>query len=482
MADVFIKKLDNVHIQMVCEQHIRRELEDSFKFRPPGYQFVPSFKNRYWDGFVRLVNPQTGIATYGLWSKIKSEAELRDYTVEVDPAIAEVNDDITETAGFDLAELYNTKYLPRDYQNKAVAYALKHKRGLLLSPTASGKSFIIYLITRYLAEELGKRVLIVVPTVSLTRQMTTDFINYNNGEDIGVHEISAGVTKQTDLPVVVSTWQSLLRVTRDYLDQYDVVIVDEAHQAKSTAITKLLEKMPNVEWRLGFTGTIPDDGPVNQLTLEGLFGEVFRVTTTHQLIQDETLASFDIKALVLEHPKLEKPKTYQDEIDLVISSEARNKFIVNLASSLKGNTLILFNYVERHGMPLYELLKQQDKNVFFIHGSIKADERDEIRKALEDSTDNILLASVGTTSTGVNIVNLDNVIFAHPTKSKIRNLQSIGRVLRKNGDNKATLYDIVDDLRAGRKITNYSLKHFEERAKQYANEKFKVKYYQIPLK
>jgi superfamily II DNA or RNA helicase len=144
--------------------------------------------------------------------------------------------------------------------------------------------------------------------------------------------------------------------------------------------------------------------------------------------------------------------------------------------------LVLFNYVERHGEPLFDLLKSCDKNVFFVHGGIKPEEREAIRRALEVSNDNILLASLGTTSTGVNIVNLDNVIFAHPSKSKIRNLQSIGRVLRKKDDESlATLYDIVDDLRGGRSQENYALKHFQARVQQYANEHFDFKMYPISL-
>lgn len=481
MVDVRIKKLDDVKVQVICEPHILKEIEDCFKFRPPGYQFSPSYKNRYWDGWIRMLNARTGFISYGLWSHVKKECESRGYSVNVDKKIL-VEDSFPDTSGYDLAELFEAKYKPRDYQNAAVVHALNKKRGLLLSPTASGKSFVIYLITRYLVEELNKKVLIIVPTVSLTKQMKGDFIDYNNGSDIGIHEVSAGASKQSNLPVIISTWQSLQRVSRDYLDQYDAVIVDEAHTAKAASITKLLEKMPSCEWRFGFTGTIQDDGPVNQLTLEGLFGPIYEVTKTHKLIEDKTLADFSIKAIVFEHEKMPLPKNYEDEIDFLVSNEKRNKYIVNLAEGLEGNTLILFNFVERHGDVLAKLLKDSSKNFYYIHGGIKAEEREKIRKDLEKSNNNILLASFGTTSTGTNIVNLDNVIFAHPTKSKIRNLQSIGRILRKNGDKEATLYDLVDDLRSGRLVSNYSLKHFEERTKQYESERFKLKHYYIKLR
>lgn len=480
MSDVYIKKLNEVYIQLVCEPHIRREISSAFEFYAPGYKFTPAYKNRYWDGKIRLLNQQTGIVYSGLLDKIRNECESRDYSVSVDPQLNVIDESVPNMAGYDLAKLYNSSFEPRDYQNDGVAYCLKRKRGLLLSPTGSGKSFMIYLVARYISEELGKKVLIVVPTISLTGQLNLDFKEYNNNNYLDVHEISAGASKQSDSKIVISTWQSLMRVTKEYLSQYDCVIVDEAHQAKATSITKLLEKMPECEWRFGFTGTIDDDGPVNQLTLEGLFGSIFSVTRTHKLIEQNTLADFEIKAIVLQHDKQKRLTTYQEEIDYLISCERRNKYITNLVCNLKGNTLVLFNYVERHGIPLYNMIKSSTgKEVFFISGSVDADERQLIRKKLESSDDCVLVASVGTTSTGVNIVSLDNLVMAHPTKSKIRNLQSIGRILRKNGDRKAQLFDIVDKIGKG---NNFSIKHFEERLKQYVSEQFKYKVYPVDIK
>jgi superfamily II DNA or RNA helicase len=478
--DVFVKKLNEVYIQLVCEPHIRKELSAAYEFFVPGYTFIPAYKNRFWDGKARLLNAQTGVIYGGLLESVIEQCNARDYNVEIDDKLNVFDKSIPDTAGFDLASLFNAKFIPKDYQNVAVVYALQRKKALLLSPTASGKSFIIYLIARHIVDNLKKRVLIVVPNISLTSQLALDFKDYNNGTDLDIHKISAGITKQSDSAITITTWQSMMKVSKEYLAQFDCVMVDEAHLAKATSITKLLEKMPECQWRLGFTGTIDDSGPVNKLTLEGLFGTVKYVTRTHELIEQKTLSDFEIKVLVLQHEKQKKPATYQDEIDVLVSSDERNKYIANLACNLKGNTLVLFNFVERHGIPLYELIKSKtNKQVYFISGMIGDAERQEIRKNLEKSNDCILVASFGTTSTGVNIVSLDNLIMAHPTKSKIRNLQSIGRILRKNGDNKAQLFDIVDKFG---KSKNYSIKHFEERHKQYVTENFKYRIYNIDLK
>ena len=165
-------------------------------------------------------------------------------------------------------------------------------------------------------------------------------------------------------------------------------------------------------------------------------------------------------------------------------NRARNEFIKNLALSLKGNSLILFQFVEKHGKDLHNIIQEQAKgrHVFFVYGGTDVEVRESIRAITEKEKDAIIVASYGTFSTGVNIRNLHNIIFASPSKSRVRNLQSIGRGLRL-GENKeeAVLFDISDDFRIG-KFANYTLKHFIERVKIYDEEKFSYKFYNIELK
>ena len=190
-----------------------------------------------------------------------------------------------------------------------------------------------------------------------------------------------------------------------------------------------------------------------------------------------------INVLVCKHEYVEF-ENYQEEIEYIITHPKRNKIIVNLASDLSGNTLVLFNYIERHGDVLRDMLnsKKGNKKLFYIHGGTDTSEREMVREICEVTSNAIILASYGTFSTGINIKNLHNVIFASPSKSRIRNLQSIGRVLRK-GDkkSKATLYDIADDI-SYKSRRNYTLNHLIERIKVYNEENFNYDIVKIPLK
>jgi superfamily II DNA or RNA helicase len=259
------------------------------------------------------------------------------------------------------------------------------------------------------------------------------------------------------------------------------VIGDEAHQFKAKSLTTLMSKLHKCKYRIGFTGTL-DGANVNQLVLEGLFGRCSKVTKTNELIKQGHLAKLTVKVILLKHEE-KIFEGYQDEIDYLVDHEGRNKFIRNLATDLKGNTLILFNYVERHGLPLYNLINSHtDKPVYFVHGGVDVEDREDVRVLTERSDNAIIVASYGTFSTGINIKKLHNIIFASPSKSRVRNLQSIGRVLRK-GENKsqATLYDIADDISTDRG-NNYTLNHLMERVKIYNEEKFHYEIIDVKVK
>ena len=485
MSDqVTIEKVNEVYVTIQAEPSVKMELSDHFTFKVPGAEFHPSYRNKIWDGKIRLLNLMTGRIYSGLVPYILKFCNTRDYPVVMDKGIMPDNQ-VDDNAGYDLAKEFNAVFVPRDYQNDAVVHALKSDRALLLSPTASGKSFIIYLLTRFHLESSSRKTLIIVPTTSLVEQMASDFIEYNNDQELSIHKIRGGVDKNADADITISTWQSIYKLKRDWFEKFDVVVGDEAHLFKAKSLTSVLEKMTDCKYRYGFTGTL-DGTKTHRLVLEGLFGCVYEVTKTKNLIEEKTLAEFDIKAIVLQYPdeirKLNKNNSYQEEIDWIVRNESRNKYIRNLAHSLNGNTLILFQFVEKHGKVLEPMLKKDGKSVHFIHGGISADDREEVRRITESSDNNIILASYGTFSTGVNIKRLDNIIFASPSKSKIRNLQSIGRVLRKgNGSDKATLYDLVDDLQWKNK-KNFAVKHFMERVDIYNDEEFEFSIYNVNIK
>jgi superfamily II DNA or RNA helicase len=368
---------------------------------------------------------------------------------------------------------------PRDYQIKAFVKTLRKRRTLLLSPTASGKSLIIYLLGRWYD---GKK-LIIVPNKGLVVQMAGDFAEY--GYKAPVHQIMSGVPKTTDHEFTVSTWQSIYKLGPEFFNQFELIVGDEAHGFKATCLKTIMEASTGVRHRVGTTGTL-DGTQTHKLVLEGLFGQVQKVTTTSELMQQGHVAELNIKCLVLKYPAIRcqdmKGQEYRTEIKWLTESEARNRFIVNLAASLEGTSLCLFRYRE-HGQLLYELLKAKTEHpVYFIDGGVDAEDREEIRRIVNDHPDAKLVASIGTTATGTNIPNINNMIFCHPSKSKIQNLQSVGRGLRRSElKTDATLYDVADDLQ-WKSHKNHTLKHFLERVKIYTEEKFKYKVYQIELK
>ena len=493
MADITLIKKDEVYLKVLCEPSIAQELSDHFCFDVPGAKFHPLYRSRMWDGKVRLFSMFTKEIYMGLKEYVENFAKEREYSLK-DAAVPIFKDPVTyedvEKFCKDLKLASKSQPIEiRDYQIEAVYRAISDGRRLLLSPTGSGKSLIIYCLIRWHAK-FNRRQLILVPTTSLVEQMYSDFQDYSsiNGwkTSENCHRIYGGHEKSNDFDVVISTWQSLYKLPKSFFSDFQTIYGDEAHLFKAKSLTTILNKCDTSPYRIGTTGTL-DGLKTHKLVLEGIFGPVLKVTTTKKLISDKTLADLKIFSIILEYPeeirKSVKGNSYQEEMDFLVQYEPRNNFIKNLALKQTKNTLVLFQYVEKHGKKLYEMISQKDPNrkVFFVYGGTDAEQREEIRRLTESEKDAIIVASYGTFSTGINIKNLHNIIFASPSKSRIRNLQSIGRGLRTNEDKDAcTLYDIGDDL-SWKSKKNYTLLHMVERIKIYNDEHFNYKLVKVPL-
>ena len=486
MTDITIAKKNEVYLTVDAQPHIQQELSDHFTFDVPGAKFMPQYRRRHWDGKVRLFSPATGEIYVGLLDKIVGWSKKSEYTVkfldnEYYGTPFEFNDTISRAGVKDYMGIIS-KHKPRDYQIEGVYDALRHNRRLLISPTASGKSLMIYSIVRYHIEH-QRKILLVVPTTSLVEQMFKDFTDYGWNAEFYCNRVYSGKERDTDHPVTITTWQSVYKLDKKWFRRFDVIIGDEAHQFKSKSLVGIMTKLKDTKYRYGFTGTL-DGTQTHKWVLEGLFGPSYKITKTKELIDRGFLSQLDIHVLLLKHPP-RTFETYNEEIEYIISHEQRNNFIKNLALSLTGNTLILFGRVESHGEILYNSINTSVTNqrkVFFVHGGIATEERESIRYITEEQENAIIVASYGTFSTGINIKRLHNVIFASPSKSRIRNLQSIGRVLRKGREKvKAVLYDISDDI-SYKSQRNYTLNHLVERIKIYNEEKFKYEFKQIKLR
>lgn len=489
-SKIIIVNENEAYVRIICEDDVAYELREAFTFQVPGYQFTPQYKARLWDGKIRLFDIRSKQLYRGLVPYVAKFCEEREYEWDYENEAYDEEFSLTEANAF--VEKLRPKHAPRDYQLDAFVHAIRTRRSLLLSPTASGKSLIIYLLACFLQDRGLKKGLIIVPTVSLVEQLTSDFKDYSetNGWNVNanIHKIYQGQEKDTDKFLTISTWQSLYKMPKRWFAQFDFVIGDEAHQFKAKSLTEIMTGLTNAKYRIGTTGTL-DGTKTHRLVLEGLFGSVRKVITTKELMDAKHLAEFQIKCLLLRHSEpicqAAKNFTYQQEIEYLVLNDGRNKFISNLAVSLDGNTLVLYQYVDKHGRILHDIISKKlgaDRKVFFVSGETEVDVREDIRKIVENETNAIIVASFGTFSTGINIRNLHNIIFASPSKSRIRNLQSIGRGLRKSETkDSAQLFDIADDMRY-KKHENYTLKHFAERIKVYNEEKFSFKVYKIELK
>ena len=483
--DLLIRKKNEVYLKVEAEPHLHKEAAEYFSFEVESAKYMQR-KNRYrgWDGKVHLYSPATGEIYCGLVSYFTEWAKERGYQYEFKQHETfghpvEENDLITPEGVVGFVKGLRLPVKVRDYQYQAIYECLKYNRRLLLSPTASGKSLMVYSLVRYHVN-LNRKILIVVPTTSLVEQMYKDFEEYGWMASKYCHKIYSGQEKDTKADCIITTWQSVYKQPRKWFEKFDVVIGDEAHQFKAKSLTTIMHKLHGCKYRIGFTGTL-DGANVNQLVLEGVFGRCSQVTKTHDLMKQGHVSNLSVKILVLKHEE-QIFEGYQDEMNYLCEHETRNKFIRNLACDLKGNTLVLFNYVEKHGLPLYEMINSHtDKPVHLVYGGVDVDDREEIRRLVENEDNSIIVASYGTFSTGINIKRLHNLVFASPSKSRVRNLQSIGRVLRQyRGKEIATLYDIADDISRDNG-KNYTLLHLFERLKIYKEEKFNYEIIEVKI-
>lgn len=483
---VIIGKKNEVYLTIKAEPHVLYELRDRFKFEVSGSKFMPQFRKGGWDGFIYLFHVKsnaTGEIYVGLLDQVITYLKDHNYEYEFEAnkfygLPFESNDEISLEGVKDYLSSISS-ITPYDYQIESVYLALKHNRKLIVSPTGSGKSLMIYSVARFHVEK-DRKILIIVPTTSLVEQMVKDFSSYGWDAENHCHKIYGGAEIKTSKIITVSTWQSIYKLPKSFFEQFDVVIGDEAHQFKSKSLVGIMTKLHGTKYRYGFTGTL-DGSQTHKWVLEGLFGPSYKVVNTSQLIEDGVLSAFSISILILKHVP-HKFENYEEEIQYLISHEKRNNFIKNLALKLKGNTLILFSRVESHGQVLYDLINNNGKPLYYIHGGVETEDREKVRALAESTEGIIILASYGTFSTGVNIKNLHNIIFASPSKSRVRNLQSIGRALRKsNSKVKAKLYDISDDISLKGK-RNYTLDHLGERIKIYNEEDFYYEIHRLDLK
>lgn len=484
---------------------VEQEFSEFFTFYAPGYKYAPKYRSGQWDGKIRLFNQRNKQIYKGLIELVIKFAKINHYHLEIDKSLRNFDEDFNEEQFIEFSQSLNihSNGNPidiRDYQYQACIEGLQKNRGILISPTGSGKSLIMYIIVRWLLEcNPEERILIIVPTTMLVEQLFKDFVDYSSHNGWLPEEwaqlLYSGKDKMFTKNIMISTWQSLHAMKKNSYDKFrDIVertntgLYDEAHTYKATEVLGTLEQFIHTKRRIGTTGTIDDSSKINELSLIGLMGPIYKVTTTRQLIDEGKLTEIKIKVLKLNYPdeirKAMRGADYDTEMSFLIGSEARNQVICGIAKKCTGTTLITFALVERHGKVLYEMMQsmvEAGRKVYFVYGGTDKDDREEIRKIVNAEKDSIIIASEKLFSTGVNIPSIANVIFSVPRKSSILVRQTIGRGIRLfDGKDYMTLYDIADDLSVG-KNKNVTLRSLDDRMTIYIKDEFEYKVLDVDM-
>lgn len=507
---VKISKLNETWLKVHCQETWQElDIQDRFSFMIPNARHDPRVKKGHWDGVKRLFNRRDKKMYLGLLLQLLSLCEEKGWDVDLDPRLLPSDETIDKS---DILYLCNelikphsngNPIVPHDYQLDAVEYMMNMDRTICLSATSSGKSLMIYLAARMyqLMDEFdNKTIFIIVPSISLVEQMYSDFQDYSTFDGMQWHvnahvqKVSGKYEKYINKQIVITTWQSMKNLPYDVYENIGAVFCDEAHGVKADVLTSILESLTQCGIRHGLTGTL-DDVECNELVIQGLLGPKKVIVTAKEIMDSGAAAQIKVTMVVLNHNqatinayrqhiyKYPFDQKYLGEIEYLYANEERSNLILDLIESLEGNTLVLFDRVEKYGEPLYQkFLERRPDTTFLITGDVEGTERETIRKNVEDQDACTIFASFGTMSTGISIKRLHNMVVISSSKSKIRVLQSIGRMMRKHfSKDVGNVFDIVDDLTAGQDKPNYSMQHAAKKLEFYTKEQFDVGFIKLDL-
>lgn len=454
--------------QLVCDNTTLLNIRENFSVTNPAYRR----NQRFSQARLYAITP-SGKFDSGLLDNIKAYLISNQINFTVDNDLEKDFNNGFEN--FELVHFNSLKY--REHQEKSIYNALKKGKGVVLIPTAGGKTLAIAGLIESIRLNLNKinaKTLIVVPTLQLVEQTYKDFEEYglknitkwsgDNKPDFNSHIIIAGsqilLSKNTDLSI---------------LDDIKILIIDETHiLKKNNEINKIL-KFINTNFKFGFTGTMPSD-LIDQWNIIGKLGPIVYQEKTENLKNKKYVSDFKILILNVKHKELPKlyvnltkpAEAYQQEIDFLMQNDRRNEIICNLSKKLQKNTLIMVDRIEHGEIIKNKLVNicQKNRHIYFIRGLTDMEEREKIRSLMGKRNDVIVVAISKIFSTGINIPNLHNIIFASAGKAKIKIMQSIGRALRLHPTkNIAHIFDVADN-------TKYGKIHIMERKKLYNSENF----------
>lgn len=503
-----------------ADYSILMELWESFSFYVPGYRFMPAYERGTWDGKIRLINISKREFPVGLLNTLIEWCNNNNIEYEVDNKfnckLTYSKDEVINFINQNKFYSKGKEIKPRDDQKNSIIRSLLEKRCINICPTSFGKSLCIFIQALWHIKQ-NKKIIIIVPSVNLVRQFKNDILDYSttsegvNLYNLNIQEIYAGQSKTIDIKtnICITTWQSIYNLEKEWINQFDCIILDEAHKGAAKCIKDVFDKAESIEYRTGWTGSLKSSS-IPGLQAEALIGPIKIITDTATLMASGVVADLTVQLVRFNYDeelinqlknyfenirKLSGKSSYTDEIKFLETNMQRNKTIIQMACLFKNTGLILYTH-QSHGKLLYEIATKMypEKNIYKIDGSsvirngVKYKTYEELKPIIENEIDALLICSFGVFSTGISIKNLHYILFSVPIKSYVRTIQSIGRGLRiSNTKTKVMLIDIIDDLcgktkKGNKGKENYAYKHFKERFNMYAEQKFKYNMISINIK
>jgi len=482
-----------------CTELEYEQLKTSLTKKIEGWRFHPLVKKKLWDGNISFIKKNK--IPSGLWKEVIDICKEYDLEFTLNGITNIFDTEINVDSFNEWVEDFfkNSDIKPRDYQIDAAFKILKYRRCLAELATSAGKTLISFLVIAYLMEVLGKKkILMIVPNVSLVVQASGDFEEYNKQRvSLKIQQIYAGVKLRQSSNIVIGTYQSLVKNDEEYFKQFDAVFIDETHKAKATSIQTIMDKCWHCDYRFGLSGTIPKRGTVDRLSLMSALGPLVTQVKANYLQEEGHIAQCKVIQFHMDYATIEQKNAFADlsknsydrqrlfslEQNFINQDEKRLNFICQIIKKSTNNSLVLFHKID-YGEKLYQKLKEvTDKKIYYVDGGVSPELREEFKSRMEKNNDVIIVASYGTFSTGISIKNIHNVYFTESFKSEVIIRQSIGRGLRKHHEKEVVkIYDFIDDLRFKDESidwTNYTFRHGIERRRIYKEENFPFEVHDI---
>ena len=474
--------------------------------------FIIKKKVPHWDGEIKFIDRYQRVPI-GLWKEVQNICKKFHFSLDID-GIEHIYDKTHDMEGFkEWANEYfdESDISPRDYQLEGASRVIQFRNCTEEISTSGGKTLIAFLIFKYLHDVKNKpKMLYVVPNIGLVTQTEEKFYEYEDScgkRPNWKSDCAFGGAKKndgTDYDIVFGTFQTLSKKGLEYFAQFNAVCIDETHHAKANSIKNILTKCYNAEYKFGLTGTLPVENSEASFTIQAYLGP--KVYTVHSADLIEAGNATPIKVIGIELDYLEddiKKKLYDlrnvksDEKDGAkllnlekdVARESRKRFnyIVETISKSTKNSLVLFSDIKNtYGRNIYNWIKENtEKNVYYIDGGTKAENRDYYKKKMEDQEDTIIVASIGTFSEGIDILNLHSIFVVETYKSQFIIRQVLGRGMRlMDGKEEVIVIDFSDNYIYGSnqyQKKNYLMRHADEREKIYKEKRFPYKRFKVKL-